>query len=615
MTAAREALVLPLLFLTVALLGGLRTAAQVRLVPPPVTSLVLGMLLVAALVRGRVLLPDAFMNAERRPLENANGLIVFLTLFAASAQVFNLLIPDSGLFYAIFTIFFGIQLLTSLATIEERRRMLRALFVLFGSAFILRFIVLETLYGDETTMLKRMLTVLLEGVTLGGLDYEPHTPATGYAAFAALSIYIIGLALLAPSPPTTALERRAAEPVTVPARTTIVLLLIAVAGCGGGETPERPQPGTVGEAKAATGSAETPGSIESARRAQMRDDALRRAKVWRQPSVPVGRANLRDNPAGPGNLSTTSEVTCRFRTDPVGGTTPKFNCELPGGEVVKVKYGGGNAEIFAEVAATRLLTALGFGADRMYLVQRVVCQGCPRLPFQALKCTERTGLDRACFPGGIDYGASNSFAPAVVERRMPGKVIEAVPDQGWAWFELDRLDPAHGGSPRHEVDALRLIAIVLAHWDNKAENQRLICLPGGNGEDGSCATPFLLMQDLGASFGPRKLDLRNWRTTPVWADARACRVSMKALPFGGATFPETQISEEGRRMLLGLLEQLSGQQLTDLFTGSGVTTFESIIAAARSAHAWVKAFQGKVQQIREAGPCPPAPTLTGRAAS
>ena len=35
MTVIREALVLPGLFLTVALLGGLRSASAVRLVPPP----------------------------------------------------------------------------------------------------------------------------------------------------------------------------------------------------------------------------------------------------------------------------------------------------------------------------------------------------------------------------------------------------------------------------------------------------------------------------------------------------------------------------------------------------------------------------------------------------
>lgn len=609
MSAAREAFALPLLFLTVALLGGLRTAGDVRLVPPPLGALVLGMLLIAALTRGHVLLPDLYMNSARRPMENANGAMVLLTLFAASAQMFNLLVPDRGLFYAIFTVFFAVQLLTSLAAIEERRRMLRALAVLFGSAFVLRFIVLEALYAPESSVLKRVLTVLLEGVTLGGLDYDPHTSWTGYAAFAALALYMIGLVLLSIRPPSTALQRRVPDAVTVPTQTMLLVVIVAASACGGGEPPPRQAPGTVGEAKAASGPETTPGSRESARLAELRDEALRAARVWQQPAVPVGQADLRENPRGSGAIETSDEVSCRFRTDPVGGTTPKFNCELPNGEVVKVKYGVGNAEIHAEVAASRLIGALGFGADAMYLTRRVICHGCPKFPYQALKCIEQTGLGKACFPGGIDYAHSNSFSPAVIERRMPGKRIEAVEDQGWAWFELDRIDPAHGGSPRHEVDALRLIAIVIAHWDNKAENQRLVCLPGGDRQDGRCTTPFALMQDLGSSFGPVKLDLANWRATPVWADARACRVSMKAMPFNGATFPEVQISEEGRRLLLGLLEQLSPQQLADLFTGSGVIAFDSLSVEARNAQAWVKALTDKIRQIRDAGPCPPAKQL------
>ena len=487
--------------------------------------------------------------------------------------------------------------------------MLRALAILFGSAFVLRFVVLEALYAPESSTLKRLLTVLLEGVTLGGLDYEAHTPATGYAAFGALALYMIGLTLLGTRPPGTALERRAPDAIAVPTGTVVLLLIVLSAGCRGGEAPTRQGAGTVGEAKAASGPETTPGSAESARRAEIRDEALRAARVWRQPEVPVGQADLRENPAGANAIRTTEDVSCRFRTDPVGGTTPKFNCELPNGEVVKVKYGAANAEIHAEVAASRLVGALGFGADRMYLTRSVICYGCPAFPYQALKCAEQTGLGKACFPVGIDYSRSHTFAPAVVERRLPGKTIEAVDDQGWAWFELERIDPAHGGSPRHEVDALRLMAMVLAHWDNKAENQRLICLPGGEREGGRCATPFALMQDLGSSFGPAKLDLGNWRATPVWADARACRVSMRNLPFNGATFPELQISEEGRRLLLGLLEQLSPQQLTDLFTGSGVITFDSLSAEARSADAWAKALIDKIKQIKDAGPCPPAKAL------
>ena len=78
MTAAREAFVLPAMFLTVALLGGLRVAHTVRLVPPPLIALVLAMMLLGALVRSGALAPDRLMNAQRAPLENVSGNIANL---------------------------------------------------------------------------------------------------------------------------------------------------------------------------------------------------------------------------------------------------------------------------------------------------------------------------------------------------------------------------------------------------------------------------------------------------------------------------------------------------------------------------------------------------------
>src|SRR6476659_3401558 len=102
MTALREAIVLPLLFLTVALLGGLRVAAPVRFVPPPLIAIVVGLLLVAALIRAAVLVPRDFVGGQRTPLEQASGLTVLIALGAASVQVFTLLTPDRGLHHLLF---------------------------------------------------------------------------------------------------------------------------------------------------------------------------------------------------------------------------------------------------------------------------------------------------------------------------------------------------------------------------------------------------------------------------------------------------------------------------------------------------------------------------------
>jgi hypothetical protein len=237
------------------------------------------------------------------------------------------------------------------------------------------------------------------------------------------------------------------------------------------------------------------------------------------------------------------------------------------------------------------------------VVRGVACAGCPRFPFFALRCLQRTGLQSVCFPGGIDPSHVTRFDFAVVERRLAGRVIEASPDQGWAWFELDRIDPARGGSPRAHVDAFRLMARFLAHWDNKSANQRLICPPSEEKPGGGCAQPLAIAQDLGATFGPLKIDLENWRRDPVWQDAASCALSMEHMPWGGGTFPETRISEEGRRLLADLLSQLSVSQLRGLFEGARVTRFDQVSGEARSADAWIATFLDKVRQIQAAGPC------------
>jgi len=196
MSPLREAFALPCLFLTVALLGGLRLGGDVRLVPPPLVALVLALLLTGSLVRSGVFTPERLLNQRRTGIENACGTVVLLALFGASAQIFNLLTPDSGLLHVLVSVFFLVQLLTTLTAVRDRIAMLRSLAVLLGCAFFLRFIALESLYAPGRGVIKRVMTALMEGITLGALDYVPTGGATGYVAFLTLTLYLIGLVLM-----------------------------------------------------------------------------------------------------------------------------------------------------------------------------------------------------------------------------------------------------------------------------------------------------------------------------------------------------------------------------------------------------------------------------------
>ena len=91
------------------------------------------------------------------------------------------------------------------------------------------------------------------------------------------------------------------------------------------------------------------------------------------------------------------------------------------------------------------------------------------------------------------------------------------------------------------------MAVFLHHWDNKSSNQRLTCVSATTPD---CAHPLAMIQDVGSEFGPKKVDLDNWRSMPVWHGCvqRAC-VSMKDMPYNGGTFEDAAISEDGRRLL------------------------------------------------------------------
>jgi len=309
------------------------------------------------------------------------------------------------------------------------------------------------LYAPDGGLAKRLLTTIVEGASLGTIQYEPAGAVTGYVAFLTLTLYIVGIVLLPAPTPRGRLTVRALHAPS--SALSIALIAVAVASA-------------CGRSKAAASNLEDQSQSVQTARQRLRDDALRRARVWHQPAIPISQFDFAANPAG--GFTPSDEVQCRFTVQKLSGLTPKFHCQFPDGRILKVKYGEQNAELQAEIAGTRLLKSLGFAADDVFIVRSVHCVGCPRFPFRSLQCHERVGLKVLCFGGPTDYGRVRTFTTAVIDQRMEGTVIEAFDDQGWSWYELDAIDPARGGSSPAEVDALRLMAIVLAHWDNKGAN-------------------------------------------------------------------------------------------------------------------------------------------------
>jgi hypothetical protein len=358
--------------------------------------------------------------------------------------------------------------------------------------------------------------------------------------------------------------------------------------------------------------------------ARLRQDALARAAVFRPPeSAALARLDRQPDDF----FGQRDELVCKFLPGRTGGTVPKFECVFEGGSVLKVKYGG-NPEIHTEVAATRLLQALGAGADHMYFVRRLRCFGCPADPFALLSCVSSPFPERRgqCAPVfgirrgtdgslkiDVDYAGYVDFTNVSVERRLEGHTIKAGDQDGWGWAELDQVEGTRDArrARRTERDALRLVAVLLNDWDTHTDNQRLVCLDDTLAGAAGCRHPFAYIQDVGATFGAaggpaqaRKLDLEAWSAAPVWKDEARCLVAIQSPRLHGATFGEATISEAGRQFLARRLERLDRGQVRQIFDGARFAAYQGASPASRDVSRWVSAFEDKVRKISARSPCP-----------
>jgi hypothetical protein len=315
-----------------------------------------------------------------------------------------------------------------------------------------------------------------------------------------------------------------------------------------------------------------------------RKAAIARAHVWSR--TDVASRDIKAGAQDPRGFAFHETVTCDYLPKELSGASPKFACAIDKEDEVKVKFGGTNAEVYAEVAATRLLWALGFAADRMYPV-RVICRGCPQT-FGGIAREHKEAL----------------FDPATIERKLPAREL----GEFWSWKELDLVNEKAGGAPRAHRDALKLLAVFLQHTDTKPQQQRLVCMGEvPDAETGACERPYMMINDVGLTFGRanmfnvngKSMHLVQWAATPVWKDGAGCVGNLPKSLTG--TLSDPVISEEGRAFLADLLTRLTDRQIYDLFEVARVTLRTRDPGKARSGFAtveeWAEAFKQKRAQI------------------
>ncbi len=196
-------IVLPFVFLTVTLLGGLRIGAansDILFYKPALVCLIFGAILLVLFFRASLLELSGWINEQFSTAKNfANGLLLF-TIWTASTQVFNSLIPEQGLPFWIVSFCFLWTLWTNLFAEFDTKRLLQSLGGLFGLAFVVKYLILINLIPETSQSWLDVLS--LKNITQETFAYLLDLPdfagGTGYIQFFMLAFYLIGLFLLKP---------------------------------------------------------------------------------------------------------------------------------------------------------------------------------------------------------------------------------------------------------------------------------------------------------------------------------------------------------------------------------------------------------------------------------
>jgi hypothetical protein len=198
-------LMLPMLFLTVALLGGLRLSAtdgSFIFLKPPLVCLLFAAALMALFARSGMIVIGEWLSEEKTIGANIANAVVLGSLFVASTQLFNSLVPEQGIPYWVVAFCFFWTLWNNLFADFDTRRLFRSLAALFGLAFVAKYLLLANLASPAG---RGWFENLVESPTRAAagwlLDVPAFSAGTGYIQFFAVGAFLLGLYLYPPTPP------------------------------------------------------------------------------------------------------------------------------------------------------------------------------------------------------------------------------------------------------------------------------------------------------------------------------------------------------------------------------------------------------------------------------
>lgn len=193
-------IILPAIFLAATLLGGLRLGAVDNafiFLKPALVCLVFAALTLVLFIRSGLISINGWLSENQTALQNAANVTVLLTLFAATVQLYNSLLPEQGLPFWIVGFCFFWTIWNNLFAEFDAKRLLRSLIALFGLAFVVKYLVLANLTAAPTNnWLQRIIENPGKEAFTWLLDLPRYATGTGYIQFFTLALYLIGLFLI-----------------------------------------------------------------------------------------------------------------------------------------------------------------------------------------------------------------------------------------------------------------------------------------------------------------------------------------------------------------------------------------------------------------------------------
>lgn len=282
--------------------------------------------------------------------------------------------------------------------------------------------------------------------------------------------------------------------------------------------------------------------------------------LWSNPSDIASR----DLFYGSGGKHDEPHTTFTFVSEDRKGSNPKFDVRDEDGTKWKVKLG---LEVKPEIAATRLLWAVGYFTDEDYFLPVLRVENMPRLK-RGQKLVD---------PDGTMHDV-----------RLKRQQKSAKKTGNWEWSH----NPFTG---TRELNGLRVMMALMNSWDLKTENNAVY----EERDDTQDAPLHYIVSDLGASFGTAgiTLPLRNAKGNPReysrskfikrfdeqyvdfnvparpslwflgWPNRFALRMHIRWI---GHHIPRTDVRWMGQ-----LLSQLSKDQIRDAFRAAGYTPQEA----------------------------------------